>query len=194
MTFLSKVPTNSVLVGTGDFDSDLNLSLPSCRPCRHFSSCLSCPLLAALFPKLSTSVWSACSVLRSNRLESELTSAGFNAGLNLSSNLLVRDQTCTVCGKDAVSLGTRASSAAVLMFSSRVDVVVPLALLLVSAHHLLPLFDSRWKILEFSPTWNQNLSLLPAQKIPAADQTSQRLETRWSCSEDDAEAFAFCHS
>ena len=56
------------------------------------------PFLAALLAAFAKAVhvhW-ICSILRSNRLECELTSAGFNEGHKFYSKLLVRDHTCTV--------------------------------------------------------------------------------------------------
>ena len=122
--FLTTMPTNSVLARIrilqevltfASFLAVLAITFPvSCLSCLSCRVCQSCPHPLDL-----------------NCLECELTSAGSNINLNVASHLLVRDQSCAVLMARCCSnsLGTRASSAAVLMSSSRVAVVVPLDLL-----------------------------------------------------------------
>ena len=132
----------------------LMLTLFSCRSCHHLSlSCISC-LLCQSCPPPSDLKCSFCS----NCLECELTSAGFNVCLNFPSNLLVRDQSCTVHGKMLFQLtrneGFKCSCLDVFIkrCSRRSAGLAPF----VSANQFLPLLKSGGKILQFAPVWTKN--------------------------------------
>ena len=92
VAFLTAVPTNNVLACTRVLVLMLTFLLPLLPSPFPFLPFLPPP------PKLSTSIGSEVLFCR-NCLECDLTSAGFSVGLYSTSNLLVRDQSCTVHGK-----------------------------------------------------------------------------------------------
>ena len=125
VAFLTAVPNRQPPCLDSGSDSDNDLL--SCRSCHHLSlSCLSCLLCHSCPPPSDlrcflSQLFTGC----------ELTSAGFNVGLDLTSNLaymISRARFVTRCCFN--SLGTKASSEAVLMSSSRAAAVVPHDLLL----------------------------------------------------------------
>ena len=181
-------------LGSGSGSDD---DLHSWRSCRHLSlsslSSFSC-LLCQSCPPSGSEVLFVAAVLNA-----EFISAGFNVGLDFTSTcsyVISRARFMARCCSN--SLGTRVSSAAVLMSSSRAVVVVPLDLLhsyrrTSSSHFSSPagrscsLHRSGTKICR-----KKSSALSSTQRIPTTDQSSQRLQTWWCRSKNNIEAFTFC--
>ena len=95
VAFLTAVPTNNVVAWIRVLVLMLTLFL--------LPFAITFPFLASLaflasFAK-AVHLHRICGALCRNCLECELTSAGFNVGLDFTSNLRVRDQSCAVHGK-----------------------------------------------------------------------------------------------
>ena len=141
-----------------DSDSDFDLYLPSCRPCRRPSSCLSCR-----FGRRLTYHWICCVFCFGNPCRSHVHSSW-------------QDPVPTRLGFNTV----------VLMSSRTAAVVVPLALRLSyrPAHQLLPLLKSRGKVLQFALIWQPEV----AARAHSAFLRPQRRTKRCSASRLDGAA------